>query len=86
MPGRSGWSTVYLGMLAWALRILATAALLAARSGRAVVVPHGPAMVTGTLIAVLQSVQVERSPVGRGSGHGRTRRHVLRERRAGRSG
>lgn len=49
----SGWFNVYLGLLAWAVLILATAALLAVRSGRAVVVPYGPAMVTGTLIAVL---------------------------------
>ncbi|MDN5751157.1 MAG: prepilin peptidase [Pseudonocardia sp.] len=49
----SGWFTVYVGMLAWALGVLTTAALLAVRSGRAVIVPYGPAMVTGTLIAVL---------------------------------
>lgn len=49
----SGWFTVYIGLLAWAVFILATTAILAVRSGRAVVVPYGPAMVTGTLIAVL---------------------------------
>lgn len=49
----SGWFTVYLGLLAWALLILATAGLLTVRSGRAVIVPYGPAMVTGTLMAVL---------------------------------
>ncbi|QJY47788.1 prepilin peptidase [Pseudonocardia broussonetiae] len=49
----SGWFTVYVGLLAWALFILATAALLAVRSGRVVIVPYGPSMVTGTLIAVL---------------------------------
>lgn len=49
----SGWFTVYLGLLAWALLILATAGLLAVRSGRAVIVPYGPAMVSGTVVAVL---------------------------------
>jgi leader peptidase (prepilin peptidase)/N-methyltransferase len=49
----SGWFTVYVGLLAWAALILATASLLAARSGRAAVVPYGPAMVTGTVLAVL---------------------------------
>ncbi|MDN5933006.1 MAG: prepilin peptidase [Pseudonocardia sp.] len=49
----SGWLTVYVGMLAWALGILTTVALLTVRARRAVIVPYGPAMVTGTLIAVL---------------------------------
>lgn len=48
-----GWSTVYVGLLAWAILILATSALLVVRSGRAAIVPYGPAMITGTLLAVL---------------------------------
>ena len=49
----SSWWTVYLGLLTWAVLILVTAGLLTVRSGRAVVVPYGPAMVAGTLNAVL---------------------------------
>lgn len=48
-----GWSTIHVGLLAWALLILATSALLTIRRGSAALVPYGPAMVTGTLLAVL---------------------------------
>lgn len=49
----AGWSTLYAGLLTWSALIAATASVsLLRRAPRGSVVPYGPAMVIGTIVAI----------------------------------
>lgn len=50
----AGWVTLYAGLLAWSVLIAATAAVTGLRrSAHGAVVPYGPAMVLGTIAAIV---------------------------------
>lgn len=49
----TGWATLYAGLLAWSVLIAATAAVAGLRRpANEAVVPYGPAMVLGTIVAI----------------------------------